>query len=73
MGGRLRLLLRAPHPRLALRGGPLVPPWQRGLVEEAVVGHLLLGGGVPRFDILGAPLTHGGRLNSSTPVTVPGV
>ena len=72
MGGHL--LLRAPHPRLALRGGPLVPPWQGGLLEEAVVGHLLLGGGgVPRFDILGAPLTHGWKLNSSTPVAVPAV
>ena len=44
MGGRLRLLLRAPHPRLALRGGPLVPLWRGGggLLAEAVVGHLLL-------------------------------
>ena len=45
MGGRLRLLLRAPHPLFALRGGPLVPPWQRVLLEEPVVGHLLLVGG----------------------------
>ena len=56
MGGRLRLLLRAPHPRLALRGGPLVPPWHGGLLEEAVVGHLLLvGGGGPSFRHSGGP------------------
>ena len=74
MGGLQRLLLRAPHPRLALRGGPLVPPWQRGLPGGAVVGHLLLvEGGVHRFDILGAPLLHGGRTTYSTPVPVPGV
>ena len=30
VGGRLRLLLRAPHPCLALQGGPLVPPWRGG-------------------------------------------
>ena len=61
MGGRQRLLLRAPHPRLALRGGPLVPPWQGGLLGGAVVGHhLLVEGGVHPFDILGAPLLHGG-------------
>ena len=59
MGGRLHQLLRAPHPRLTLRGGPLVSLWQEGLVGEAVVGHLLLvEGGVHRFDILGAPLKH---------------
>ena len=64
MGGRLHQLLRAPHPRLTLRGGPLVPPWQGGLLGEAVLGHLLLvEGGVHRFDILGAPLKHGGRKN----------
>ena len=45
VGGRLHLLLRTPQPRLALQGGPLVPPWQGGLLEEAVVGHLLLVGG----------------------------
>ena len=33
-GGRLRLLLRAPHPCPALRGGPLVPPWQGGLLRR---------------------------------------
>ena len=70
---RLRLLLRAPHPRRALQGGPVVASWQGRLLEEAVVGHSLLLGGVPRFDILGAPLTHGRGLNSSTPVTLPGV
>ena len=37
VGGRQRLLLRAPHPRLDLRGGPLVPPWQGGLLGGAVV------------------------------------
>ena len=74
MGGRLRLLLRAPHVRLALRGGPLVPLWQGGLLEEAVLGHFLLAGeGGPPFDILGAPLKCGGRLNSCTPVAVPAV
>ena len=74
VGGRQRLLLRAPHPRLALRGGPLVPPWQGGLLGGAVVAHLLLvEGGVHLFDILGAPLLHGGRTTYSTPVAVPGV
>ena len=74
MGGRQRLLLRAPHSRLALRGGPLVPPWQGGLLGGAVVAHLLLvEGGVHLFDILGAPLLHGGRTTYSTPVAVPGV
>ena len=64
MGGRLHLLLRAPHPHIALRGGPLVPPRQGGLLGEAVVGHLLLvEARVHRFDILGAPLKHGGRTN----------
>ena len=61
VGGRLHLLLRAPHPCLALREGPLVPPWQGGLLGEAVVGHLLLVEGrsiVSEF--LGAPLKHGG-------------
>ena len=38
-------MLRAPQPRLALRGGPLVPTWQGALLGEAVVGHLLLVGG----------------------------
>ena len=74
VGGRQRLLLRAPHPRLALRGGPLVPTWQGGLLGGSVVGHLLLvEGGVHRFDILGAPLLHGGGATYSTPVAVPGV
>ena len=74
VGGRQRLLLRAPNPRHALRGGPLVPPWQGGLPGGAVVGHLLLvEGEVHLFDILGAPLLHGGRTTHSTPVTVPGV
>ena len=74
MGGHLRLLLRTPHPRLALRGGPLVPPWRRGLLAEAVVGHLLLlGRGVSRFNILGAPLKQGGGTNQNTPVAVHGV
>ena len=45
VGGRLHMLLRAQHPRLALRGGPLVPPWQGGLLAEMVAGHLLLVGG----------------------------
>ena len=71
---RQRLLLRAPHPRFALWEGPLVPPWQGGLLGGAVVGHLLLvEGGVHRFDIPGAPLKHGGRMTYSTRVTVPGV
>ena len=74
VGGRQHLLLRAPHPRLALRGGPLVPAWQGGLLGGAVVGHLLLvEGGVHPFDILGAPPLHGGRKTYSTPVAVPGV
>ena len=72
--GRQHLLLRTPHPRLALRGGPPVPPWQGGLLGRAVVGQLLLvEGGVHRLDILGAPLKHGGRTTYSTPVAVPGV
>ena len=50
VGGRRHLLLHAPHPCLALRGGPLVPLWQGGLLGGAVVGHLLLlEGGVPSF------------------------
>ena len=62
MGGRLHLLLRAPHPHFALRGGPLVPAWPGGLLAEPVAGHLLpVGVGVPSFDILGAPLKHAGR------------
>ena len=66
MGARLHQLLRAPHPRLTLRGGPLVPPWQGELLGEAVVGHLLLvEAAIHRFDILGAPLKHGGRTNHS--------
>ena len=74
VGGRQHLLLRAPRPRLALRGGPVVPPWQGGLLGGAVVGHLLLvEGGVHLFDILGAPLLHGGGKTYSTPVAVPGV
>ena len=37
--------------------------WMGGLLAEAAVGHLLLVGvGIPRFDILEAPLTHGGRM-----------
>ena len=61
MGWRLHQLLRAPQTRLALRGGPLVPPWQGGLLGEAMMGHLLLvEGGVYPFDILGGPLKHGG-------------
>ena len=64
VGGRQHLLLRATHPRLALWGGPLVPSWQGGLLGGAVVGHLLLvEGGVHLFDILGAPLLHGGGAN----------
>ena len=74
VGGRLRLLLRAPHPRLALRGGPLVPPWRGGAAGGGGGGSSPpRGGGVPHFDILGAPLKPGGRLNSSTPVAVPAV
>ena len=56
MGGRLHQLLRAPHPRLTLRWGPLVPPWQGGLLGEAVVGHLLLvEGGGPLLRHSGGP------------------
>ena len=70
MGGRQHLLLRAPHPHLTLRGGPLLPPWQGGLLGGAVVGHLLLvEGGVH----LGAPLENGVKTTYSTPVSVPGV
>ena len=73
MGGRQHLFLRTPQPRFAPRGasGPSVAGV---LLAEAAVGHLpLVGVGVPRFDILGAPLKHGGGLNSSTPVAVLGV
>ena len=50
MGGRLHQLLRAPHPRLTLRRGPLVPPWKGQVLGEAPVGHLLLvEGGGPSF------------------------
>ena len=64
VGMRLRRLLRAPHPYFDLQAGPPVPPWPVRLLAEAVVGHhLLLGVGVPHFDILGPPLKHGGRLN----------
>ena len=63
VGGHLRLLLRAPHPRFALQGGPLVPAWPGGLLAEAVLGHsLLVGVGVPRFDILGPRSTAGGGM-----------
>ena len=57
VGGRLHLLLRAPHARLTLQGGPLVPPWQGGLLGEVVVGHLLL---LFLFNTPGVPLKHGG-------------
>ena len=74
MGGRLHQLLRTPHPCLTLWRGPLVPPWQEGLLGEAVVGHLLLVvAGVHCFDILGGPLKHVGRTTYGTPVAVPGV
>ena len=74
VGGRRHLLLRASRPRLALRVGPLLPPWQGGLLGKAVVGHLLLVEGVVHpFDIPGASLKHGGSTNCSTPVAVPGV
>ena len=40
----------------------------------AVVSQLLLvEGGVHQCNILGAPLSHGGRTSYSTPVAVPGV
>ena len=40
----------------------------------AVAGQLLLvEGGVHQFEILRAPLRHGGRTTYSTPVAVPGV
>ena len=56
MGGRLRLLLCAPDPGVALWGGHLVPLWQGGLLEEALVGHhLLVGGGGPSFRLSGGP------------------
>ena len=72
VGGHQHLLLRAPHPRPALRGGPLVPPWQAGLLWGAVVGYpLLVEGGVNLFDILGASILHGGRKTYSTPLAVP--
>ena len=57
VGGRLHLLLRAPHARLTLQGGPLVPPWQGGLLGEAVVGHLLL---LFLFNVPGARSNTGG-------------
>ena len=63
VGGCLHQLLRATHPHFALRGAPLVPLSPGGLLAEAVAGHLLLMGvEVPHFNILGAPLKHGGRL-----------
>ena len=50
MGGRQRLLLRAPHPRLALQGGPLVPPWQGGATGGGGGGSSPpRGGGGPSF------------------------
>ena len=63
VGGRVRLLLRAPRTRLALRGGPLVPQWQGGLLAEAVVGHLLLVGGGSLVSTFWEPCsnTRGGR------------
>ena len=75
MGERRHLLLYAPDPRLALRAGALVPPWQGGLLGEALVGHLLLVvGGGPLFRHPGGPSqTRGGGATYSTPVAVPGV
>ena len=63
-GARLHLLLRAQHTCFALRRGErLVPPLLEGLLVEAVAGNLFLAGvDFPRFDILGGPLKHRGRL-----------
>ena len=73
-GGAPAPVAARPTPPSRPAGGPLVPPWQGGLLGGAVVGHLLLvEGGVHPFDILGAPLLHGGRKTYSTPVAVPGV
>ena len=62
MGGRQRLLLRAPHPRLALRGGPLVPPWQGGLLGGGDGGSSpTRGGGGPSFRHSRAPAQTRGK------------
>ena len=63
VGGRQHLLLRARHPRPALRGGPLVPPWQGGLLGGAVVGHLHLRRGGSILSTFWGPhsYTGGGR------------
>ena len=74
VGGRLRLLLCAPHPRFTLRGGPLVPPWPGGAAGGGGGGsYPPRGGGGPSFQYSGGPIHTGGRMNQSTPVAVPGV
>ena len=74
VGGRQHLLLRAPHPRFALQGGPLVPPWQGGLLGGAVVGHLLLWRGGSIVSTFWGLLSYtGGGATYSTPVAVPDV
>ena len=57
VGRRLHLMQRISHPRSTLRCCPLVPPWPGGLLADAVVVHLpLVGGAIPRLNILGVPL-----------------
>ena len=60
MKGRQHLLLRAPHPRLILRGGPLVPPWQGGLLGGGLLGHLLLVEGGSIFSTFWGPHSYTG-------------
>ena len=55
MQRHLHKLLRVPHPRFALRGGPLVPPWLGGLLAEAEVVSPHQRGGDPSFRRTGGP------------------
>ena len=56
MGGRQHLLLRAPHPRLALRGGPLVPSVAEGAAGGGGGGSSPPRGGEgPSFRHFGGP------------------
>ena len=60
VGGRLRLLLRAPHTRLTPWGGTLVPLSQGGLLAEAVLVHFVLVGGWFLVSIFWGPPSNGG-------------
>ena len=56
VGERQHLLLHVPHPRLALQGGPLVPPWQGGLLGGGGGGSCPpRGGWGPSFRHSGGP------------------